>query len=116
MRSNRNKTCSDLVLFNVVIDTMLRSSDLLALKVEDVTNHTGEVVDYDLAFDVEVHIPRVGRGAQHVQGKSPNNSSALRICPPSRMIEVKCGNRSATDLSLANEVITVPTEMLIPAV
>ena len=36
---------SHLVLFNTAIDTMLRSSDLLALKVEDVTNHLGEVVE-----------------------------------------------------------------------
>jgi integrase len=29
----------DLALFNTAIDTMLRASDLLALKVEDVTDH-----------------------------------------------------------------------------
>ena len=34
-----------LALFNTAIDTMLRSSDLLALKVEDVTDPTGEVIE-----------------------------------------------------------------------
>jgi integrase len=35
----------DLALFSVAIDTMLRGIDLLALKVEDVINHEGEVVE-----------------------------------------------------------------------
>ena len=35
----------DLALFNTAIDTMLRSGDLLALKVEDMTNPMGEVVE-----------------------------------------------------------------------
>lgn len=34
-----------LALFSVAIDTMLRGIDLLALKVEDVINHEGEVVE-----------------------------------------------------------------------
>jgi integrase len=35
----------DLALLNTAIDTMLRASDLLALKVEDVTDHMGAVVE-----------------------------------------------------------------------
>lgn len=34
----------DLALFNTAIDTMLRASDLLALTVNDVTDHNGDVV------------------------------------------------------------------------
>ncbi len=41
----REQHARDLALFNTTIDTMLRSSDLLALKVEDVTNPMGEVVE-----------------------------------------------------------------------
>lgn len=35
----------DLALFNVAIDTMLRSADVLELRVQDVTDHRGEVVE-----------------------------------------------------------------------
>jgi integrase len=35
----------DLALFSVGIDTMLRGIDLLALKVEDITDHEGEIVE-----------------------------------------------------------------------
>lgn len=35
----------DLALFNTAIDTLLRASDLLSLKVEDVTDHHGAVVE-----------------------------------------------------------------------
>jgi integrase len=35
----------DLALFSLGIDTMLRGGDLLGLKVEDVTDHTGKVVE-----------------------------------------------------------------------
>src|SRR5215211_3108404 len=35
----------DLALFSVGIDTMLRGVDLLALKVEDVTDHEGQIVE-----------------------------------------------------------------------
>lgn len=35
----------DLALFSMGIDTMLRGGDLLGLKVEDVTDHTGKVVE-----------------------------------------------------------------------
>src|SRR4029453_14201004 len=35
----------DLAPFNTAIDTLLRASDLLTLKVEDVTDHHGTVVD-----------------------------------------------------------------------
>ena len=39
------KNWRDLVLFNMAVDTMLRASDLLVLKVEDVTDHTGRTLD-----------------------------------------------------------------------
>jgi integrase len=35
----------DLALFNTAIDTLLRASDLLTLKVEDVTDHYGAVME-----------------------------------------------------------------------
>ena len=35
----------DLALFSMGIDTMLRGGDLLGLKVEDVTDHTGKVIE-----------------------------------------------------------------------
>jgi integrase len=35
----------DLALFSVGIDTMLRGVDLLALKVDDITDHEGEIVE-----------------------------------------------------------------------
>lgn len=38
------KALRDLALFNTAIDTMLRASDLLALTVNDVTDHNGDVV------------------------------------------------------------------------
>jgi integrase len=41
----REQNECDLALFNTAIDTMLRSSDLLALKVGDVTNLMDEVVE-----------------------------------------------------------------------
>lgn len=39
----REQNGRDLALFNTAMDTLLRSSHLLALKVEDVTNPMGEV-------------------------------------------------------------------------
>ena len=41
----REQNGRDLALFNTAVDTLLRSSNLLALKVEDVTNPMGEVVE-----------------------------------------------------------------------
>ena len=38
------KKFRDLALFNVGLDTMLRASDLLPLKMADVTDHNGDVV------------------------------------------------------------------------
>lgn len=35
----------DLALFNTAIDTMLRSSDLLSLKVNDITDHEGRIIE-----------------------------------------------------------------------
>jgi integrase len=41
----QERNARDLALFNTAIDTMLQASDLLALKVEDVTDHMGAVVE-----------------------------------------------------------------------
>lgn len=38
------KKIRDLALFNTAIDTMLRASDLLPLRVIDITDHNGDVV------------------------------------------------------------------------
>ena len=43
-QTSRLQHARDLALFNTAIDTMLRSGDLLALTVEDVTNPMGEVL------------------------------------------------------------------------
>ena len=38
------KKIRDLALFNMALDTMLRASDLLPLRVIDITDHNGDVV------------------------------------------------------------------------
>ncbi len=38
------KKIRDLALFNTALDTMLRASDLLPLRVIDITDHNGDVV------------------------------------------------------------------------
>lgn len=51
----------DLALFNTAIDTMLRASDLLTLRVEDVTDHNGEVIE-----EGETRQSKTGIGASFV--------------------------------------------------
>ncbi len=43
-RRQAHAALRDLALFNTGIDTMLRASDLLVLRVIDVCDHTGEIV------------------------------------------------------------------------
>ncbi len=44
-RRQAHAALRDLALFNTGIDTMLRASDLLRLRVIDICDHTGEIVD-----------------------------------------------------------------------
>ena len=60
----------DLALFNVAIDTMLRASDVLALTVEDVTDHQGGVVS-------EIHIRQQKTNQGHVVALSPATQDSL---------------------------------------
>jgi integrase len=60
----------DLALFNVAVDTMLRASDLLKLKVEDVSDHTGAIV-------AEFPIQKKKRGKPHVVMLSDKSKRAL---------------------------------------
>ena len=66
----REQKARDLALFNTAIDTMLRSSDLLALKVEDVTDHTGQVVE-------EFALRQQKTGFGHVVSLSEKTRQAL---------------------------------------
>ena len=60
----------DLALFNTAIDTMLRASDLLALKVNDVTDHDGNLVE-------ELNIRQKKTGAGHVVALGEESRDAL---------------------------------------
>lgn len=73
----------DLALLNVAVDTMLRSADVLELKVQDVTDHRGEVVE---RFTI-------------MQGKTANPVTCS-LFPETRacirnLIEAKGGRRDA---------------------
>ena len=61
----------DLALFNTAVDTMLRASDLLALSVQDVTDHLGQVVE-------EVTLRQQKTGAGHVVALSKHSRTALQ--------------------------------------
>jgi integrase len=54
----------DLALFNTAIDTMLRASDLLPLRVFDITDHNGDVVP-----ESTIRQKKTGHG--HVVALSP---------------------------------------------
>jgi integrase len=54
----------DLALFNTAIDTMLRASDLLPLRVFDITDHNGDVVQ-----ESTIRQKKTGHG--HVVALSP---------------------------------------------
>lgn len=60
----------DLALFNTSIDTMLRASDLLALKVIDVTDHDGNPVD-------ELNVRQKKTGNTHVVALGEESRNAL---------------------------------------
>lgn len=64
------KTCHHLALFSVAIDTMLRSVDLLALKVEDVTDDRGNVKS-------EFPLQQQKTGMAHLVAISPSTQQAL---------------------------------------
>lgn len=60
----------DLALFNTAIDTMLRSGDLLALTVSDVTDHEGRVLE-------EFPIKQEKTGDSHVVALSVEGRAAI---------------------------------------
>ncbi len=60
----------DLALFNTAIDTMLRASDLLTLRVSDVSDHAREIVE-------EFTIRQKKTGVGHVVALSPHTCEAL---------------------------------------
>jgi integrase len=60
----------DLALFNTAIDTMLRASDLLPLRVIDITDHNGDVV-----HEFTIRQQKTGRG--HVVALSPHTRDSI---------------------------------------
>lgn len=64
------KKIRDLALFNVGIDTMLRASDLLPLRVIDITDHNGDVVH-------EFTIRQKKTGTGHIVALTPNTRDSL---------------------------------------
>lgn len=64
----------DVALFSVAVDTMLRSVDLLSLKVEDVTDSQGQVVD-----EFSIRQQKTGDGNLVTLGKATRRVLALWI-------------------------------------
>lgn len=64
------KKIRDLALFNTAIDTMLRASDLLPLRVIDITDHNGDVVQ-------EFSVRQKKTGAGHVVALSPHTRDSV---------------------------------------
>lgn len=60
----------DLALFNTAIDTMLRASDLLPLRVNDITDHNGDVV-----HEFTIRQKKTGRG--HLVALSPHTRDSV---------------------------------------
>lgn len=60
----------DLALFNTAIDTMLRASDLLPLRVIDITDHNGDVVN-----EFTIRQKKTGHG--HVVVLSPGTRNSI---------------------------------------
>lgn len=60
----------DLALFNMALDTMLRASDLLPLRVIDITDHNGDVV-----HEFTIKQKKTGRG--HLVALSPNTRDSI---------------------------------------
>jgi len=61
----------DFALFSTAVDTMLRAVDLLALKVEDVTDDRGDIRE-------EIAIQQQKTGVAHLVALSPATQQALR--------------------------------------
>ena len=64
------KKIRDLALFNTALDTMLRASDLLPLRVIDITDHNGDVV-----HEFTIKQKKAGRG--HLVALSPNTRDSI---------------------------------------
>lgn len=64
------KKIRDLALFNTALDTMLRASDLLPLRIIDITDHNGDVV-----HEFMVKQKKTGRG--HLVALSPNTRDSI---------------------------------------
>ena len=64
------KKIRDLALFNTALDTMLRASDLLPLRVIDITDHNGDVV-----HEFTIKQKKTGRG--HLVALSPNTRDSI---------------------------------------
>jgi len=64
------KKIRDLALFNMGIDTMLRASDLLPLRLIDITDHNGDVV-----HEFTIRQKKTGQG--HVVALTPNTRDSL---------------------------------------
>lgn len=62
----------DLALFSTAIDTMLRSIDLLALKVEDMTDDRGNVRE-------EIAIKQQKTGVAHLVALSPATQNSMKL-------------------------------------
>jgi integrase len=60
----------DLALFNSALDTMLRASDLLPLRVIDITDHNGDVV-----HEFTIKQKKTGRG--HLVALSPHTRDSI---------------------------------------
>ena len=60
----------DLALFNTALDTMLRASDLLPLRVIDITDHNGDIV-----HEFTIKQKKTGRG--HLVALSPNTRDSI---------------------------------------
>ncbi len=60
----------DLALFNTALDTMLRASDLLPLRVLDITDHNGDVVK-------EFNIKQKKTGRSHLVALSPHTRDSI---------------------------------------
>jgi integrase len=64
------KKIRDLALFNTGLDTMLRASDLLPLRVNDITDHNGDVV-----HEFTIRQKKTGRG--HVVALLPETRDSI---------------------------------------
>lgn len=88
------KKIRDLALFNTALDTMLRASDLLPLRVIDITDHNGDVVH-------EFNIKQKKTGRAHLVALSPHTRDSIgdwliasnKIKEPEAFVWTSIGNR-----------------------